>query len=158
MDSTQFCSKLIQKYPNLNTNKPLKDKIIKENVIDLKDTTIVGKPITNKEEYSILEKLNTVKSLREDQNFAPSFRLDNPQNKGSGHWEIQRNGEKGKTTVAQVHAPGWAQEFLNFLQNSDLQNKYDKLLCNKLINSLTSGRNEITKAYVTLKDLESVFF
>lgn len=122
------------------------------------NTTKVDCPVSNSEKKEILQKLNSLTNIKAEQNFTRNFRLDNPhQSKGSGHWEIQKNSVKGKTTVAQVHAPDWVQEVLNVIGDQNLQTKYEKLLISKLKESLESGSTQITKAYVTLSDLKTLF-
>ncbi|RNA19950.1 hypothetical protein BpHYR1_004171 [Brachionus plicatilis] len=157
MSPEKFLERLNEKYSSKSFPKTLS-----EIVIDLGDKTEVNKQLTNSEKAAILKELESGRNLIKKQVFAEcksaAFRLDNPFSKGSGHWEIQRNGESGKTTVAQVHAPEWTQEFLNIISDSVLQAKYDKLIFNKLIQSINSGGSTITKAYVTIDDLEEVFF
>jgi hypothetical protein len=113
---------------------------------------------TNKQRDEIKTLLNEIKELKPNNQFLGNeYRLDNPINKGAGHWEIQCNGKKGKTTIAQVHAPNEVQEIINLMNNNTLQREYDKLISGKLKESLSSGVEKIRKAYVTADDLIKLF-
>lgn len=162
MNSKDFYLKLKKKFPNYSIIQQLEEKICNEKITNSKEYTKVDEPISNSEKKNISSKLEQIQKsnaeFKAKQNFTDSFRLDNALKKGSGHWEIQRNGKAGKTTVAQVHAPDWVQELLNGLSNSEIQKRYENLLCQKLQESLDSGPNQITKSFVTLNDLDKIFF
>lgn len=135
--------------------------------------TKVDQAVSNSErkeiEESLDEKIATKSgsfNLRPEQKFVKSgkFRLDNPgESKGAGHWEIQRNGVDGKTTVAQVKAPDGVQLLLNLIFDQNLQEKYNKQICEKLKVSLNSkytdskGVSYIRKSFFNDQDLVSLF-
>lgn len=132
-------------------------------------TTQVDKSTSKKEIEAIEESLkNSIRfadKFRENQHFAKEgdqvFRLDNPMNKGAGHWEIQRNGVRGKlTTVAQVKAPDSLQLLLNQIGDTKIQSNYYRIICEKLIKSLKSdqhGNKVIKKEFVRFEDLIGLF-
>lgn len=162
MNAKDFCTKLKRKFPNNPIINQLEEKIHREKIPNSLEKTKVDYPINNTEKKNITSKIEQIKNsngeFKQNQNFTDSFRLDNALKKGSGHWEIQRNGKTGKTTVAQVHAPNWIQELLNGLNDSKFQKRYENLLCQKLQESLNSGYNEIIKSFVTVDDLDKIFF
>ena len=134
-------------------------------------TTQVDQKTTDKEMTAIETSLNNAIqdpfNFGEKQKFAvlsnAEFRLDNGgSRKGVGHWEIQRNGVSGKTTVSQVKAPDCLQDILNQIGNQSVQSKYHVIICNKLKESLNSqtaqnGRHSIRKAYIRFEDLKNLF-
>jgi hypothetical protein len=137
--------------------------------------------VTVKHKEAILARLNEFKIKENASNFGAEdnfafeqnpdnnkgnthrFRLDNPIHKGknnvSGHWEIQINGiTGGKTTVALAKAPDSIRLILNKINDKNLEIKYVQLLCDKLIESLNSLKNqEIEKKIFNYKDLKNLF-
>ena len=114
----------------------------------------VDKPTTSREREAISAALNEF--VQDPSRFGPKkelvkgFRLEQAKNanKGSGQWEIQRNGEKGKTNVAEVIAVDGFQGLINHLPSdpqTTLQYRYNRLLSLKLIESLNSAQ-EATKS------------
>lgn len=157
----------------LNVNKDVIDRIKKHiekhKHIENRKTKVDKKASAKEKERDAikeaLEKLANKSDLSEKTGLLEKkfdeeqFRLEQGVNKGSGQWEIQRNKMKGKTNVAEVISVDGFPELLNSLpkeKSSIIWNEYNKLILQKLIESLNSfdkDTNEIEIVYVSFKEL-----
>lgn len=110
---------------------------------------------------SILKALDdlykTDNKLQKIPNLTAEFRLEQGNNKGSGQYEIQRNGVQGKTTVAEVISVDGFMELVNQM-NGEKTNKiwiaYRNLVLDRLKISVKSNNNKTFEiSYISFDEL-----
>ncbi len=118
----------------------------------------IENPLTNNEKKSLIDdkignKIKQKKHIKICGNLDDNFRIDNPDQKGS--FEVQRNGTFGKTTVGQTMLEIEFQTLLNAVASEyseDIQNLFDKLVLEKLKESINLSERDLKITVITLEE------
>jgi hypothetical protein len=144
---------IIQKVKENSKREDIRTRIDQSSMVRNK----IENPLTIAERGPLIDKIDNMikqkKYIVICGNLNNNFRIDYPLQKDS--FEVQRNGKFGKTTVGQTLLEIEFQKLLNVVAreySEDIQNLFDKLVLEKLKESIKLSERDLKITVITLED------